>query len=112
MLRRFPKPTHLNLFGWRGFFLFSLLLTILLTLLAIVQVQHEIRHTETAYYLALKKNIEAKEEWGRLMLEKTHLSSPARIEKIAQSKLNMVFEKSQKKHNLQIIYLQEKPDEL
>ncbi|MDG6774016.1 cell division protein FtsL [Thiomicrorhabdus sp. ZW0627] len=110
MLRRFPKPTHLKVFKWRGFFLFGLVISVLITLVAIILVQHQIRHTETQYYMALQKNIQAKEEWGRLMLEKMHLSAPARIEQIAQTKLNMVLEKSTESHNLQTIYLQEQTD--
>ena len=78
---------------------------VLLSLLAIINVQHEIRHIETDYYLALKNKIEAKEEWGRLTLEKMHLSAPARVEQIAQSKLNMTMEKSVELGNLQTIYL-------
>ena len=105
MLRRLPKPTHLMVFKWRGFFVFSLLVLTLLSLLAIIQVQHHIRHIETDYYLALKKQIEAKEEWGRLSLEKMHLSAPARVEYIAQSQLGMTIEKSVKAGNLQTLYL-------
>jgi cell division protein FtsL len=106
MLKRFPKPTHLTPFKWRGFFLFGLLGLILLSLIGIISVQHQIRHLETDYYHALQQTIQAQEEWGRLMLEKTHLSAPARVEQLAQSKLGMVLEKSQQ-HNLQILYLPE-----
>jgi len=98
-------------FKWRGFFLFSLLLIVLLSLLAIIQVQHQIRHTETDYYLALKNQIQAEEEWSRLMLEKMHLSAPARVEQIAQSQLNMTMKKSVEQNNLQTIYLKELTDE-
>ena len=84
---------------------------VLLSLLAIIQVQHQIRHTETDYYAALKKKIQAKEEWGRLSLEKMHLSAPARVEQIAQTKLNMTMEKSAELKNLQTIYLKESHDE-
>jgi len=111
MLKRFPKPTHLIIFKWRGFFLFSLLMVALLSLIAIIQVQHEIRYIETDYYQALEKKIQAKEEWGRLTLEKMHLSAPARVEQIAHSKLNMTMEKSVELGNLQTIYLKEQPDE-
>lgn len=105
MLRRFPKPTHLIVVKWRGFFLFSLLIIVLLSLLAIIKVQHKIRYIETDYYLALQDKIQAKEEWGRLTLEKMHLSAPARVERIAQSKLNMTMNKSTELKNLQTIYL-------
>lgn len=96
---------------WRGFFLFSLLLVVLLCLLAIIKVQHEIRYIETDYYLALQKKITADEEWGRLRLEKMHLSSPARVEQIAQAKLNMTMKKSTERNNLQTIYLHEQTSE-
>ncbi len=98
-------------FKWRGFFLFSLLFVVLLSMLAIIQVQHEIRHTETEYYLALQNKIKAKEEWGRLTLEKMHLTAPARVEQIAQTELNMKMEKSVELNNLQTIYLKEQSDE-
>lgn len=111
MLRRFPKPTHLPTIKWRGFFLLGLLFTVLALFVAIILVQHEIRHTETEYSHALQKNIQAREEWGRLMLEKMHLTAPARIEQIAGSRLNMTLEKSESRQNLQTIYLQERPDE-
>lgn len=90
---------------WRGFFLFGLVIIVLVSLLAIVKVQHQIRHIETDYYLALQNNIQAKEEWGRLTLEKMHLSAPARVEQIAQSKLNMTMDKSVAIGNLQTVYL-------
>lgn len=90
---------------WRGFFLFSLIIIVLVSLLAIVKVQHQIRHIETDYYLALQNKIQAQEEWGRLTLEKMHLSAPARVEQIAQTKLDMTMDKSVKKGNLQTIYL-------
>jgi cell division protein FtsL len=112
MLKRFPKPTHLAPFKWRGFFIFSLGVTVLICLVAIIQVQHQIRHTETEYYRALQKNIQAREEWGRLMLEKMHLSSPARVERIAQSRLHMTLDKSQARQNLQTLYLQVTPHDL
>lgn len=75
-------------------------------LVAIVQVQHSIRHTETEYYHALQKTLAAREEWGRLMLEKMHLSAPARVEQIAQSRLQMTLDISPSRHNLETLYLQ------
>lgn len=95
---------------WRGFFLFGLVIIVLVSLLAIVKVQHQIRHIETDYYLALQNNIQAKEEWGRLTLEKMHLSAPARVEQIAQSKLNMTMDKSVALGNLQTVYLNTLPE--
>lgn len=96
---------------WRGFFLFSLILIVLLSLLAIIKVQHKIRYIETDYYLALQDKIQAKEEWGRLTLEKMHLSAPARVERIAQTKLNMTMNKSTEQQQSQTIYLKYLVDE-
>ena len=92
MNRRFPEPTHLKAFKWRGFFLFLLSLIMLASLLGIVYVQHEIRHTESSYHAVMQQTLVAKEEWGRLMLEKEHLTAPAMVEKIAIEQLNMTID--------------------
>ncbi|MGM0541453.1 MAG: cell division protein FtsL [Pseudomonadota bacterium] len=108
MLSRFPKPTHLNAFKWRGLFLFMLIVLVLASLIGVVRVQHEIRHLETQYYLSLKEALTAHEEWGRLQLEKKYLTAPARVEQVARTKLNMTSDKS----NFQILYLYKKAPEL
>jgi len=94
MQNRFPEPTHLKAFKWRGFFLFLLAILVLASLLAIVHVQHKIRDVESLYYQSLQHTLVAKEEWGRLMLEKKHLTSPARVEQIAKNQLNMTLDKT------------------
>lgn len=101
MFSRFPKPTHLNAFKWRGLFLFILIVLVLASLIGVVRVQHEIRHLETQYYQSLKEALTAREEWGRLQLEKKYLTAPARVEKIARTQLNMTSDKS----NFQTLYL-------
>lgn len=98
---RTPKPARLNSFKWSGFFLFILALISLLSLLAIVHIQHEIRHIESRYYQTMQQTLVAKEEWGRLMLEKEHLTSPVMVEKIASEQLDMTLNKS----NFEYIYL-------
>ncbi len=101
MLSRFPKPTHLNGFKWRGLFLFILVVLVLASLVGVVRVQHEIRHLETQYYLSLKEAVTAHEEWGRLQLEKKFLTAPARVEQVARTQLNMTSDKS----NFETLYL-------
>lgn len=101
MQTKSPEPTHLKVFKWRGFFLFSLLFLVFATLWAIVYVQHEIRYVESSYYKTLQKTLIAKEEWGRLMLEKEHLTSPARVEQEA-NKLDMTLDKT----HYQYIYIE------
>lgn len=102
MLKRFPRPTHLSPLKWRGLFLFLLLLLVLTSAVSVVHVQHKIRLLETQYYLSLQEALAAREEWGRLLLEKKFLTSPARVEQIAKSELHMTSDKS----NVQIIYLE------
>jgi cell division protein FtsL len=101
MLTRFPKPSHLSDFKWRGLFLLFLLVLVLASMVAIVQVQHQIRVLENQYYQSLRASLHTKDEWGRLMLEKTHLTSPARVEQIARTKLGMTASKA----NYQTVYL-------
>jgi cell division protein FtsL len=109
MLSRFPRPTHLNAFKWRGLFLFILIMLLLASLVGVVRVQHEIRHLETQYYKSLKAALTAHEEWGRLQLEKKYLTAPARVEQLARTQLNMTSDKS----NFETLYLyKEAPDSL
>ncbi len=93
MINRFPMPAHLIAFKWRGLFLFIFLAAILGSLIAIVKIQYEIRYLESQYYDVMQQALKAREEWGRLMLEKTHLTSSIRVEQIARSRLHMTSEK-------------------
>ena len=104
MQTRIPEPAHMNEFKWSGFFLFILALLTLASLLGIVKVQHEIRNVESGYYQTMQQTLVAKEEWGRLMLEKKHLTSPVMVEKVASEQLDMTLNKS----NFEYIYLQPK----
>ena len=101
MQSRFPEPTSLKQFKWSGFFLFFLALLTLVSLLGIVHVQHEIRHTESRYYQTMQQTLVAKEEWGRLMLEQKHLTSPVMVEQVARQQLDMTLDND----NFQYIYL-------
>jgi len=95
------KPTHLKFNKWRGLFLFILWLILLVSLVAIVKVEHQVRGLETQYYQVLKEALKANEESGRLRLEKEHLTAPARVEYIAKTEMNMTRDKS----NYQTIYI-------
>lgn len=102
MQSRFPEPTHLKNFKWRGFFLFILVTLVCASLLAIVHVQHQIRNIESRYYQSLQQSLVANEEWGRLMLEKKHLTSPTMVEQVAKQKLGMTLDKT----HFQYIYIE------
>jgi cell division protein FtsL len=83
------KPNRLIRFSPAGLFAFILLLILALTGLAQVWMQHHLRHLETAYYEQLQLKSKLTEDWGRLMLEKSHLSSPSRVERNAREELDM-----------------------
>lgn len=92
--QRFPEPARLKDFKRSGLFLFFLALLTIVSLLLIVQIQHEIRHLESRYYQTMQQTLVAKEDWGRLKLEQEHLTSPAMVEKVAKEQLNMTLDKS------------------
>jgi cell division protein FtsL len=89
MTARSPEPTHFDSFKWRGFFLFLLMLVLLAGLLGSVYLKHHIRMLEAQYYQIMQQTLVAKEQWGRLQLEKNHLTSPQRVENIAKNVLDM-----------------------
>ncbi|BBP42904.1 cell division protein FtsL [Thiosulfativibrio zosterae] len=61
----------------------------MILLLAVVQVQHQVRLLETKYSDKLMQQKNLQEEWGRLSLERNHLTAPARVEHLATQKLGM-----------------------
>lgn len=86
---RTSKPARLVLTNRAGLFSFLLLCLLSLVLVFIVLIQHKVRHLETAYYQGLQQQEQLNEEWGRLMLEKSHLAAPSRVERIAREQLDM-----------------------
>lgn len=94
MLRKLPlKPSQIQL-NLTGFFAFGFLVVILLLMIAIVSVQHQVRHLETEYAQKLLEEKQLSEEKGRLSLEKYYLSAAARVEQIARQELGMTIEKN------------------
>ncbi len=104
-----PSQNHWNL---PGLFALGLLSLILVTMIAIVIVQHNIRGLETIYAEKITTQSQQHEEWGKLSLEKHHLSAPARVEQIAREKLGMSIEASKEPDNRQIIFLENFSQEL
>jgi cell division protein FtsL len=89
-----------------GFLALFLTAMMFVLFVVIVQVQHHIRHIQTQYADALNHQILLREEWGKLALEKHHLTSLARIESIAKNDLGMQLKSSR---NLQHIYIEALP---
>ncbi|WP_044407062.1 cell division protein FtsL [Thiomicrospira microaerophila] len=83
------KPIREQASTAHGLFAF-LLLCLLSALIGItILLQHHIRHLETQIFNATQAKAQLDEEWGRLMLEKSHLSAPGRVESMARDKLGM-----------------------
>jgi cell division protein FtsL len=83
------KPIQPNSFALSGLFAFVLVCVLAALIGITILLTHHIRHLETAVFNATEAKAELDEEWGRLMLEKGHLTSPGRVEVIARDSLNM-----------------------
>lgn len=85
-------PSRLNqlkIFSWSRLLVLLILGVILLSSITIIQVQHQVRHLETSYAKALVQQENLREQTGRLLLEKHHLSALSRVEEVASNQLNM-----------------------
>lgn len=76
------------------------MLSILVSAFVVVYLEQSIRALEQRYHSALEDLYLERNQWGVLMLEKGHLESPTRIEKIAKEQLQMRYPQ-----DIQIIYL-------
>ncbi len=106
--QKLPSLGQLSSVNWRGLLALLLLVIVLISLIAIILVQHQVRHLETQYARALKQEVALHEEHGKLMLEKHHLTALARVEHIARTELKMTLDKTPENHNAQTIILEKK----
>lgn len=75
--------------GWRATLMSGLIVAILISALTIVSTAHFTR-VQYARLQKLEKQRDALQtEWGRLLLEESTWSSPARVESIASQRLDM-----------------------
>ncbi|PIQ06161.1 MAG: cell division protein FtsL [Piscirickettsiaceae bacterium CG_4_9_14_3_um_filter_43_564] len=105
-VQKLPSLRPFKTIHWQGFFALFLLSVLVISMIAIVEVQHQVRHLETQVAQSLKKQVTLHQELGRLTLEKHHLTALARVEYLAKTQLNMTLEKSPKRQNFQIIFLE------
>lgn len=82
------------------------------TFLAIILIQHQIRHLETRFAQTLQKETVLKEDWGKLNLELHHLTALARVEKIAKERLNLQLPKPSELESELTIYLAPQTSEM
>ncbi|MGI9275921.1 MAG: cell division protein FtsL [Endozoicomonas sp.] len=66
-----------------------LILVVLVSGVAVTYAGHENRRLHNELQRELGKKNEAQVEWGKLLLEYSTLTAPARVEKIARDQLNM-----------------------
>jgi cell division protein FtsL len=96
-------------FAWigmqHGFFLWFLMAMIIISALTVVSLENSIRGLEKQYHKSLSELYEKREEAGILMLEKSHLETPTRIEVIAKEKLGMRYP-----DKIEVIYLDSNDD--
>lgn len=107
-VQKLPSLRQFKPISWQGFFAPILLLLLAVSMIAIVEVQHQVRHLETQVAQSLKKQVELHQELGKLTLEKHHLTALARVEYIAKTQLNMTLEKSPDLQNFQTIFLEKR----
>lgn len=105
--RLLPHDFDLSKFSLTGLVLPILLFLIFCLFFALIQVQHQIRHLQTNYAQALQMQLQQQESWSKLTLEKHHLTALARVQKLAQTKLNMEFKSAE---NSQIIFIEKYPN--
>ncbi|KUJ71378.1 cell division protein FtsL [Thiomicrospira sp. WB1] len=86
---RLPGFVLLNEFSGRGLLVGGLSVVVLVSALAVVLVQHHVRHLETQLAESLVEVQALTHERGRLILEKHHLTALARVERIAKDELNL-----------------------
>lgn len=72
------------------FKLFACVFILLLTALSLVYVTNTTRSLNASYQQLHIENEHLHKEWGQLLLEKSSLTMQARVQKSAESKLNMV----------------------
>mgnify|MGYP000060267485 CR=1 FL=1 len=106
--QKLPRLNRLSKANLGGFLTFSLLMVILVSMVAIVLVQHQVRHLETQYAQAMQREVMLQEEQGKLILEKHHLTALARVEHLARTRLQMTLEKSPFKEKAQTIILEKR----
>lgn len=88
-MKNAPLPVWSSLWSW-GVWLWGLLLvSVIVSALAVVWVTHQVRLTSTQLHKSLKQEYALRVEQGRLELEYNYLLSRSRIEQLAKEKLSM-----------------------
>lgn len=75
--------------GWSWLLLVVQLAAVLATTFGIVAVTYESREKFAQLERSREQERELMEDWGRLLLEESTFSSPARVERIAREQLGM-----------------------
>lgn len=73
-----------------------LMLAVLLSALCVVYTTNLYRVTLSQLELSIQHNHQLQLQWGQLLLEQASLATPARVERLATDKLNMVLPTNKK----------------
>lgn len=82
---------------------------LLVSALAVVFLQHHVRHMETQLAQAMEAQQALMHEQGRLRLEKHHLTALARVEQIAKQQLGLHHRRQGPSQPAQVIVLSPNP---
>lgn len=74
----------------------GLLLAVLFSALCVVYVTNLHRVTLNQLEMSIQQNHQLQLQWGQLLLEQASLATPARVERLAANKLNMVLPTNKK----------------
>ena len=86
---RLPGFASLTQLSGRGLLVGGLSAVVLVSALAVVLVQHHVRHLETQLAQAIVQEQTLIHDRGRLVLEKHHLTALARVERKAKTELQL-----------------------
>lgn len=78
----------------QGLWVFILISFLFVSAFAVVYLKDLNRRLFIQYQSLQKDNEQSRMDWGKLLLEQSALSTQARVQTIAQSKLGMVYPKS------------------
>jgi cell division protein FtsL len=89
-MKNASPPALLSLWSWGVFLWLMLIVSVLMSALAVVWTKHQVRLTSTQLHKTVKQEYSLRVEQGRLELEYNHLLSRSRIEQVAKDKLGMM----------------------
>ncbi|WP_321276789.1 cell division protein FtsL [Thiomicrorhabdus indica] len=89
MSQQASKKLFKHLSSFQLGLLFALLGILFFLAISVVNMKEKVRVVQTQLFQINTEIQQQREKWGELMLQKTHLESPAKVEVLAKQKLRM-----------------------